>query len=332
MFVDAARPAPLRVVVLMPVCDDWTAASQLLRLIDAAADKSGLGLRLEAVLVDDRSQQPCDPAALQFPYLAVKRICVVRLRRNLGHQRAIAIGLTHVHQSMTGDAVMVMDSDGEDTAEGVLQLIAAYGKTGSSQAIFAERSRRTESALFKAFYRLFRVLHRALTGLGVKVGNFSILPWGYLETLVVLAETWNHYAAAVFRSKLRFTTVAIPRGCRLAGESRMNFVSLVAHGLSAISVFADVVGVRLLIASVVGSLLAAGGIAAVTAIRLFTNLAIPGWATGAVGLSLIVLIQCITMAAGFTFFMLSNRTNMAFIPLRDYALFIAGTAEIPLDG
>ena len=108
----------------------------------------------------------------------------------------------------------------------------------------------------------------------------------------------------------------------------MSFVALVAHGLSAISVFADVVGVRLLIASMTGFLLAGVGIALVAAIRLFTNLAIPGWATYATGTLVVVLIQCLTIAASFTFFMLSGRTNTGFIPLRDHALFIASASEI----
>jgi hypothetical protein len=42
----------------------------------------------------------------------------------------------------------------------------------------------------------------------------------------------------------------------------------------------------------------------------------------------IILIQCLTIAASFTFFMLSSRTNMGFIPLRDHALFIASVSEI----
>lgn len=108
----------------------------------------------------------------------------------------------------------------------------------------------------------------------------------------------------------------------------MNFVSLVAHGLSAISVFADVAGVRLLIASLTGCLLAGAGIVLVTAIRLFTGLAIPGWATYAAGTLAIILIQCLTIAASFTFFMLSSRTSMGFIPLRDHTLFIAAASEI----
>jgi hypothetical protein len=154
------------------------------------------------------------------------------------------------------------------------------------------------------------------------VGNFSILPATYLGTLVVMSEMWNHYAAAVFRSKLPFTMIPIPRGTRIAGMPKMHFVALVSHGLSAISVFADVVGVRLMIGSLLGSLTASLGIVSIVMIRLFTDKAIPGWATYATGILAIVMIQFVTIAASFTLFMLSGRMNQGFVPLRDYSLFV----------
>ena len=224
--------------------------------------------------------------------------------------------------------MIVMDADGEDTAEGVAQLLRAYSNTQGATAVFAERSRRSESLVFKSFYRLYKFLHLCLTGISVRVGNFSILPYRYLSTLVVMGELWNHYAAAAFRSNLPYTMIPIPRGSRIAGASRMNFVALVSHGLSAISVFGDIVGVRLLIASLTGSVLAAMGIAAVAMIRLFTDRAIPGWATYATGTLAIIAIQMITIATSFTFFMLSNRTNLGFVPLRDCALFMEESVVI----
>jgi protein-S-isoprenylcysteine O-methyltransferase Ste14 len=108
----------------------------------------------------------------------------------------------------------------------------------------------------------------------------------------------------------------------------MNFVSLTAHGISAMSVFGDIVGVRLLWGSMVVSVLVLLGIVAVAAIRVFTDRAIPGWATYSVGVLAIIFIQLITIAATFTFTMLSNRINLSFVPIRDYNLFVAETREI----
>jgi polyisoprenyl-phosphate glycosyltransferase len=307
----------------MPLRDDWASAAELIRLLDQAI--SSYPCTLDVLLVDDGSVQGCGSVDFRGRFEVVQSIQILRLRRNFGHQRAIAIGLVNIEKTISCDAVLVMDADGEDTPDGALQLLRAFSGT---QAIFAERSRRTESLVFRLFYQLYKVLHRMLTGISVRVGNFCILPSTYLSTLVVMSELWNHYAATVFRSGLPFTMIPIARGYRIAGTSRMNYVSLVAHGMSAISVFGDVVGVRLLIASMAGSLLAALGILTVTAIRIFTDRSIPGWATYSIGMLTVILIQFITLATSFTFTMLANRTNLSFVPLRDYELFVADAQDI----
>jgi glycosyltransferase involved in cell wall biosynthesis len=316
----------LRLIVLMPLRDDWLSAAELIRRLDKTI--SAEVCTMEVILVDDGSLQRYDRMDFQTDFAVVRAIRTLRLRRNLGHQRAIAIGLVHVQQTADCDAVVVMDSDGEDTAEGVAQLLRAWSESQGTMTIFAERSRRSESPMFLFFYRLYKIAHRALTGIGVRVGNFSILPFRHLYTLVIMSELWNHYAAAVFRSNLPFTMIPIPRGTRIAGTSRMNFVGLVSHGLSAISVFGDIVGVRLLIGSLGGAVFVGLGIIAVAMIRLFTDRVIPGWATYAIGTLAIILIQLITIATSFTFFILSNRANRGFLPLRDYSLFIEEAADI----
>jgi len=324
----AANPpaSPLQVLVLMPVRDDWASAAELVRQLDQA--NSAMPCALHILMVDDGSVQPCNSADFKAVFGRVQTVRKLRLRRNLGHQRAIAIGLAYVKQTLPCEAVLVMDADGEDTAEGAMELLSAFSDNGGIKAIFAERSRRVESFLFRTFYWMYKVLHCVLTGIRVRVGNFSVLPASHLEAIVVVPELWNHYAAAIFRSRLAFTMIPIPRGRRLSGTSKMNFVALVTHGLSAISVFGDVVGVRLLIASLGGSLLAGVGIILVAAIRLFTNRAIPGWATSATGILAVILIQLITMASSFTFFILGSRANLGFIPERDFGLFVGEAVDI----
>lgn len=326
MATNPAAHLQTRVQVIMPVRDDWASAAELIRRLDRALCDSPY--MLDVLLVDDGSVQRWEAENFQSRFSVVQSIHILRLRRNLGHQRAIAIGLVHAARSSCCEAVLVMDADGEDTAEGALQLIKAYCEENpEKKAIFAERSRRTESLLFRISYQCYKVFHRILTGVSVRVGNFSIIPAAYLGRLIVMSELWNHYAAAVFRSGLPFSTTPIPRGYRIAGHSRMNFVSLVMHGMSAISVFGDVVGVRLLLASLLSSIIATLAIVAVVMIRLFTDRAVPGWATYTVGTLTVIFIQFITIATSFTFTMLSNRVILNFVPLRDCELYVAEKLE-----
>ena len=64
----------------------------------------------------------------------------------------------------------------------------------------------------------------------MRVGNFSVLPFIRLSQLVVVPEIWNHYAAAVIRSRLPFRSLRIARGRRYSGRSKMDFIGLLLHG------------------------------------------------------------------------------------------------------
>jgi polyisoprenyl-phosphate glycosyltransferase len=261
---------------------------------------------------------------LTSPLQAIRAVEVLALRRNLGHQRAICIGLSYLDQEYDCEAVVVMDGDGEDDPADVPRLLERWEAEGRRTIVFAERTRRSEGLGFRAAYVCYKGLHRLLTGRGVRVGNFSVLPRQRLRSLVVVAELWSHYAAAVFISRLPFTMLPTRRAQRLAGRSSMNVVSLVTHGLSAISVFSEVVSVRVLLATLYLGLVSVAGIFTVAGIRLLTPWAIPGWATYTTGLLLVMLLLVVMFAFLFSFTVLFYRKSAAMLPARDYPLFIDG--------
>ena len=280
------------------------------------------------LLVDDCSLSAAPADLVESKLRNVISVETLRLRRNLGHQRAIAIGLCFVHAERPCDAVLVMDADGEDKPEDVPRLIEMFRREGGRKVVFAQRGRRATTWTFKLFYFLYRWGHRLLTGVAVKVGNFSIIPAAHVATLVVVSDTWNHYAASVFRSRIPYTMLPTSRGKRLAGESKMNFVALVLHGLSAISVFAEVVGARLTMAIFGGVGVLTALLVSVLFIRWGTDLAIPGWATTAAGLLLVIVLQMLTVALGLTLLVLFNRNNLSFLPLRDYRYFVGEVRKL----
>ena len=195
------------------------------------------------------------------------------------------------------------------------------------------RKRSEPHFCLRIFYQIYKLVHLILTGVSVRVGNFSMVPRDALESLTVVSELWNHYAAAVFKSRSPYVMVPIARGKRLSGESRMNFTSLVIHGLSAISVFGDSVGVRLAGFAVALGAISLLGIATTVGIRLFTNLAIPGWATVSIGVFTIVLLQAIMLSTVFVFKVILNaRQNATIIPdPRLQILYQFHFAEMSLD-
>jgi len=152
-----------------------------------------------------------------------------------------------------------MDADGEDSPADVSRLLNEYARRDGKVAVFAARAKRAERLLFRTLYRLYQVLHRLLVGQSVRVGNFSVLPSSFLDTLAVSSDLWNHYAATVFRARLPVAILPVDRAQRLGGRSRMSLADLALHGLSAMSVYSDIIGVRMLFASAALIVLALAG-------------------------------------------------------------------------
>jgi polyisoprenyl-phosphate glycosyltransferase len=155
------------IVVLLPLYNDWDSLRLLLAQLDAELARKGIVAR--ALVVDDGS--PDQPADLFSwgPFESLARVEVLTLRRNLGHQRAIAIGLAYVADHIDGRCVVVMDSDGEDSPADVPRLLARFDQEAASKIVFAERTSRSESLIFMVFYLLYKWLHFLLTGVHVRV-------------------------------------------------------------------------------------------------------------------------------------------------------------------
>ncbi len=304
----------------MPVHDDWEACAIVLERLDEILGREGLSGTV--LLVDDGSRvKPAEG----FPGFEPRHLTSIQrlgLVRNLGHQRAICVALCHLSEAEVRDPIVVMDADGEDDPEDVPRLLREFAAHGGTQVVFAERLRRTESRLFKIGYWLYRTLHWFLTGYRVRVGNFSVISGRQLRTLAVSPALWSHYSAAVFTSGIPYGSIGAHRAERVAGRSKMNFVALAVHGLAAISVYSDIVGVRLFLLTVLAGAISALGLIVVVAIRFFSGLALPGWATYASGIFLILLGQSVMAAIGLSLLSLRGRLDAGALPIRDYRYFV----------
>ena len=107
-----AAPAPLRVSVVIPVFNEGATVAEVVRRVLAG------GRAEEVVVVDDGSTDGT--------WEAVRRLSArdssvrgIRFTRNFGHQAAILAGLS----AARGDAVVVMDADGQHQPEDVPKLM-----------------------------------------------------------------------------------------------------------------------------------------------------------------------------------------------------------------
>jgi E3 ubiquitin-protein ligase DOA10 len=172
-------------------------------------------------------------------------------------------------------------------------------------------------AVFRLWYACYKAIFRALTGSRIDFGNFCLIPKDKVKPLVSNSSIWNNLAGTLTRSRMPLARLPLDRGRRYAGKSNMNFVSLVMHGLSAMAVYTDIVMVRLMIGTLVLSAATVIGILCVVAVRVFTDLAIPGWATYVAGLLTVILMQAVLLFAISAFNVLGTRSLKVVIPRLD---------------
>lgn len=278
---------PSAFAVVTPVFEDAEASTRLFQELSSI-----FGNKVHVVAVDDGSvRQPVDIAWMNAAGL---QGTVIRLRRNVGHQRAIAVGLSYVADHMAAVPVVVMDSDGEDVPASISELLRNLDAS-EVDVVVAQRKNRVESLRFKAFYVVYKGLFKLLTGRQISFGNFMALKPAAVKRLAAMQELWTHVASCVLSSRLRVVTCALDRGARYAGKSKMNFVGLALHGFRGVMVFAEDVLVRVGIASaLMGTFAVIAGVASV--VLKLSGFATPGWFSVALGILLLVFLQTGSLA------------------------------------
>jgi glycosyltransferase involved in cell wall biosynthesis len=313
-----------RLAIVTPVYNDWDSFKTLVEKLSQVAMENHW--RVCILAVDDGSVHGVPPRFSQA-VAGIESIEIVRLIRNLGHQRAIAVGLAALNEKGLDLPAIVMDADGEDNPSDLPRLLAEHDRD-PGYIVFARRVRRSENFIFRGFYLFFKLFFRLLTGKSISFGNYSLIPSAALNRVVHLQEIWNHFAAGIMHSGLLWKTIPTTRSRRYVGRSHMNMTALVLHGLSAVSVYIEIVYVRLLFFALVVMTLDVLGFLALVYVRYFTLLAIPGWATNvAIGLT-VIMTQAILFLATLSFVVLSYRSSKMFIPAVDFKDYLMSIERV----
>jgi len=298
------RRDPIRLAVLTPVFNDWDC---LLQLIQGLSGLQNHADSIELVVVNDASTQP-RPVEIESLPEWLESIKILDLVSNVGHQRAIAIGLCHVVSGSSVDAVLTLDSDGEDAPDDALNLMSFWCHHPSAITV-ATRGRRSEGKVFSLMYKAYKASFSLLTGRRLDFGNFAVLPFASAKRLAAMPELWNHYPSAILKSRIELRRLPVHRARRYGGQSSMGLVKWINHGLSSVSVFFDLVLARLLVVTVILAVLLVALACLVLAIKLFTTLAIPGWTSLVFGLTAVGLLQVLTTQVVVVFLALSSRSS-----------------------
>jgi dolichol-phosphate mannosyltransferase len=202
--------------ILIPVYNDQEVLDELnqrlMQVLPSLADQ------FEIVLVDDGSK---DNSWVIIEELKKDNpnIVGIKLMRNFGQQNAIAAGLDYV----TGEVVVIMDSDLQDRPEDIPKLIDALIENDASMAIAKWKTRKdswfkkfVSKLNYKVSQRITKISHEP--GLGV----FRAIRREVVEELKKYRETTSTTLSLLYWIGVDYVTVELNRDERFAGKSGYN--------------------------------------------------------------------------------------------------------------
>src|SRR5208337_2270562 len=214
----------------IPIHNEESVLSELLQRLCAVLDSVAGGPH-EIVFVDDgstdRTFEILEAAAKED-----RRIVVLSLSRNFGHQAAISAGLDYV----TGDATVVMDGDLQDVPEAIPQFVEKYRQ--GFDVVYAQRVRRKEPLLLRACYFVFYRLMATLSDIRMPLdsGDFGLMSRRVVDELRRMPEHHRYLRGMRTWVGYRQTGMVIERSERHSGQSKYGFLRLLklaADGLFA---------------------------------------------------------------------------------------------------
>ena len=222
----------MKVVILIPVYNDWQSVSKLIDEINNLSVSSEF--QISVIIVNDASNH--DRQEENKNLENINSIKILNMKTNQGHARCIATGLKYINEKEDFDYVIPMDGDGEDRPEEIIEFLNKI-KISNNEPIVAERVKRSENLIFKICYQVHKLITLTFTGKYIKFGNFTCLPKTAVQKLVNEKSTWNSYSGSLKKVENNLLSIPSTRGTRYFGPSKMSFYNLIKHSLSIISVF-----------------------------------------------------------------------------------------------
>ena len=231
--MDDISPATPLISVVIPLYNEGSHLKELLGDLKAALQK--IGCRFEVVLVDDGSPDSTwteiKDEARNWPHLRG-----VRLSRNFGKELALCAGL----ERAGGDAIIVMDGDGQHPPSLLPLLIERWRTSGADIVEAVKRGRGRESLASKFGALTFYLILNKLSGFELKgASDFKLINRRVLDTWLAMRERNVFFRGMT--AWMGFRTIQIPFEVapRRAGKSGWSYLRRARLALIGITTFSS---------------------------------------------------------------------------------------------
>ena len=221
-----------KIVILTPVYNDWNNLGKLLKKINKVFEVS-INNTFDLVIVNDCSKE--DYNHKKYKLKMINKIILINLEKNVGSQRAIAIGLKYLKKNYKKNfKTIIIDSDGQDNPK-IISKILSLNEKNPKCSIAINRGQRREPIWFKLFYEAYCILVKLFCFKKIRFGNYSLVDISDLKKITEKNELWSAFPPTLSKNSNRLLHLSADREKRYGGDSKMNFYGLVYHALRVFS-------------------------------------------------------------------------------------------------
>ena len=218
--------------IVTPTFNDWKSLNKLLFYLNK--NIKGIKGKFGVIIVNDNSSEKLK---LDVKNLSnINNIKILNLKKNIGSQKAIYVGLKFIEKSKQKSIISILDSDGEDDPSKLKKLISLAAK--EKENIFvANRSSRHENMFLRSLNKFRLIVTFFLTGKYMNFGNFSAFSSDNFKNVFSNDNLWLAYSSGVMKNCKKIVNVNIKKRRRFYGVSKVNFKFLLNHSIKIICVF-----------------------------------------------------------------------------------------------
>ena len=231
--MDDVLPTTPLISVVIPLYNEGSHLRELLADLKTVLQQTGC--RFEVILVDDGSSDSTW-AKIQDEARMSLELRGVRLSRNFGKELALCAGFERAR----GNAVIVMDGDGQHPPS-LLPLMIETWRTSGADIIEAIKRRRGRESLTSKFGALtFYVILNKLSGFDLKgASDFKLMDRRVLDTWLAMRERNVFFRGMT--AWMGFRTIQIPFEVapRRAGKSGWSYLRRAKLALIGITTFSS---------------------------------------------------------------------------------------------
>ena len=240
----------IKYVILIPSFNDWECLNLLIPKINQILKNTNE--EVDILIVNDGSTTKNN---LSFKKMSsLKKVEVLNLRNNVKNQIAIATGLNFLKKEKFQGGIIVMDGDGQDDPEYLVNIIKE-SKKNTERIITVNRTKRQDEIKFKVLYQIYLFLSFLLTFKYLKFGVYSYIHSKFLDKILSTNDIYFAYAASIAKHFKNRNVIFAPRKKRIFGKSQTSYIDLIFYALKIISVFRNQVLFNSMIFVFIGLLL-----------------------------------------------------------------------------